>query len=119
MRFDLLRRKAESSMQMGGTCPGVRASARCVQNASLCRPETPPELASVHGNLGISAAARQMLQLVGPRGGAVRQDVLDVSSDNDDFAASVAYRVAKKRKGEKDEDGGDEGGKGEGGRSDS
>ena len=53
-----------------------------------------------------------MRQLVGPRGGAVRQDVLDVSSENDDFAASVAYRVSKKRKGEKDEDGGDEGGKG-------
>ena len=116
MRFDLLRRKAESNMQMRGGSPG----STCVGALYAKRlPLLARDIARTGlrtGNSGIPAAARQMRQLVRPRGGGClggdkRQDVLaatdvDASSDNDDFTAWVAYRIAKKRKWGKDEDGG-------------
>ena len=39
VRLDLLRRKAESKMAMGGAGPDTFASAICLQNASPPRPE--------------------------------------------------------------------------------
>ena len=59
-------------------------------------------LASVKGNLGISAISQQMRRLFGPRGGAAWGDVsaatdVYVESIGDDYAARAAYRKAKKR----------------------
>ena len=54
----------------------------------------------------MAAVARTLGHLLGPTGGAVRQNVLaaaameeksEDTSDDDDFAARVAYRKAKKR----------------------
>ena len=75
VRFDLLRREAESKEEMGGASPGASSSVISVQNASLCRPDKSLASVSLRGNLGISAAARQMRRLHGPRGGAVQQGI--------------------------------------------
>ena len=78
-----------------------------MRKGSLPRSETSLVLAGNKGNSGISAVVRQMRHVFGPCGGAPRQDVLaatdvDVKSNGgDDFAASAAYRNAKK-KGEKE-----------------
>ena len=76
---------------MGGAPPVTFASVPYIQNASLPRPETSLEVASVQGSLGIPAVARRLLGLFGLSGGAVRQDVLaatdvSVSSSDEDFA---------------------------------
>ena len=74
----------------------------CLRDASLSRSEKSAVVASVQGNLGVSAAARQIRRLLRPRGGAAREDVSaagDVdsnSNDQDDFAAWDAYRKARK-----------------------
>ena len=98
--IDLLRRKAGSKMQTGGASPQLFASAPCARNASNPRSEKWLALASVQGNLGISAVAQQMRRLFGRHGGVGRRDVfqaadVDVtSSEDDDFAGWVAYRKA-------------------------
>ena len=51
-RFDLLRRKTESNMQVGRASPEAFVSAICMQHAPLFRPEKSPVLASVPRNLG-------------------------------------------------------------------
>ena len=101
VRSDLLRRKAELRMQMGGPFPETFGSFSRVQNASLSRSDKSMESASAQGNLEIPAAARQTRRLFGPIGGPVRRDVLaameiDANSSNVDIAAMVAYRGAKK-----------------------
>ena len=106
-RFYLLPRLAGSNLQMGGSAPQVLASVLCLQNASLSRSQESLVLASVQGYLGISAVARQRRRFLGPRDGVARQDVLaatDVdgnSNDEDDFAAWVGRRGAKKKSDEK------------------
>ena len=90
-------------MQTGGASPQLFASAPCARNASNPRSEKWLALASVQGNLGISAVAQQMRRLFGRHGGVGRRDVfqaadVDVtSSEDDDFAGWVAYRKAKKK----------------------
>ena len=54
------------------------------------------------GILGISAAARQMFRLLGPRGGAARQDVsavadVDASSNGEDDVVPLTSRRKAKR----------------------
>ena len=49
--LDLLRRKAESRMQIGGGVPEAFASILCMQNAALPRQGQSLVLASVHGGL--------------------------------------------------------------------
>ena len=83
------------------------------RKASPPRSEKPLFIASVQGNLGISAVARQMRRIFDPRDGAYRQDVFvataadAMSYDADDFPEWTAYRKAKKKRG-KAEDGGAE-----------
>ena len=74
-RLDLLRREPESKVRVGGVSAEAFASVICAQNASPSRPEKSPALPSVQGNLGISAVARQMCRLSGPREDVARQDV--------------------------------------------
>ena len=93
-------------MQMGGGSPGDFGSALCMRDASLARSSKSLALAGLQGNLGISAAARQMRRLCGPCGGIARQDVsaavgVDANStDGDHFVAWDARRETKKRNGE-------------------
>ena len=94
-RLGLLRRMAESKMQMGGGVPETFAWARCAQDPALTRSEKSLALAGAQGNLGISAVARQMRRLFGPRGGAARRDAwaatdADANSNDDNLAACVA-----------------------------
>ena len=79
VRFDLLRREAESKEEMGGASPGASSSVISVQNASLCRPDKSPVLASAEGNLGMAGVVRQMRRLSGPMRGAAPQDALAVA----------------------------------------
>ena len=55
-RFDSLRRKAESKMQMGGGSPETSASVMRMQNASLRQPEESLGLASVQRDFGNSCS---------------------------------------------------------------
>ena len=60
-------------------------------------------LTSVLGNLGLAAVARQMRRQLGPGDSAALRDVLAApdagatSNENDDFAAWVPHRNAKKK----------------------
>ena len=58
--FDLLRRKAEFKVQMGGGFPEAYAVALCLQNAALSRRTASADLASAQGGLGFSVVAKQM-----------------------------------------------------------
>ena len=91
----------------------VCASVLRMQNAFLVRSGRSLDFASAQGNLGTNApmlhALRKvdapMRRLFGPRGGAVRQDVLAAtgvggnSDAEDDFAALLAHRGAKQKRG--------------------
>ena len=76
-----------------------------MHNASLSSAEQSLVLASVEGDSGIAASASHTERLFGPMDNTVRQDVIAVtdmgvkdntSAEDDDFAAWVAYRKAKK-----------------------
>ena len=56
-RTELLRRGAESEMQMGGARPRTFESALCLQNASLPRSHKSLVLAGAQGYLGNSSVA--------------------------------------------------------------
>ena len=90
-------------MPLEGAFPEVCASVLRMKNASHSRSKKPTGLARVQGYVGISAVARQMRGLIGLCGGVTRQDVsaaadADANSNgDDDFAAWVAYRKAKKK----------------------
>ena len=87
---------------MGRAFAEIFASVLCMQKAPLPRAEKSLLLASVHGDLGIAADARQMRRLFGPCGVTALQDVLAaadlhaISTDDDDYAAWVAHRKAKR-----------------------
>lgn len=80
--LDVLRRKAESKMQMWGICPRASSSKLRKQNgqiicvicpgasASLSRSEKSPVLAKVQVNPGSPSATKQMRRISRPRGGA-------------------------------------------------
>ena len=110
---DVPRRKAVSTMQIGGGISEALGSVLCMQNASLSKPEQPLVLVSTRGNIGFPVVAKEMRRLAGPRGGAARHDVLitadvDVSSEEGrHYAAWVAYRTAEKKKGGKGKEDGD------------
>ena len=98
VRLDLSRRRAESRMKMGGAFLRTPPSALRMRTAPPPpRPGKSLLLASVKGNLGISAMSQQMRRLFGPRGGPAWGDVLAatdvyVESIGDDYAARAAYR---------------------------
>ena len=107
VEFDFLCRKAESRMQGAGASPEAIASALRMQTATLSRSEKSLALAGAQGNLGNAEAARQMVRLFGPRRGVARQDVLAATtvaanSNDDGFAAWIAYRKAKTGKAKRD-----------------
>ena len=57
VRLDMLRRKAESRMQMGRASPGTFALGLCVQNASASRSWRSLAVASLQGNFGTFSTA--------------------------------------------------------------
>ena len=85
-------------MQIAGASPGLSASAPCMRNASVSRPENSLALSSVKGDLGISADAPQKCCPFGPRGAVARRDVLAATdadvylADDYVFVARVAFR---------------------------
>ena len=89
-------------MRTGGALAGAFASALCMQNAALLGSGESQVSASVLGNLGFLAVARQIRRLSGPFGGAVRRDGLEAADldmmfgNGDDFAAWVPRWEAKK-----------------------
>ena len=89
----------------GGAFPELLASVLRMKNASLPRPEKSLALASVRGNVGLSAVGRLMRRLSVPCEGAARQDVLaaanvDAASEGDEnFEAWSAIRKAEKTAG--------------------
>ena len=104
-RSDLTHREAESRMQLRRSLPEVVAPAPFLQNAATPHGGNSLFLARTQGNVGIAALPQQMRRLPRPRRCAVREDVLTASAVDansngcDNFAASVAYRGAKKRRG--------------------
>ena len=113
VHFDLLRRKAEPRTHMEGSFPDTFVSILCMRNDFLSRSDKWLALADVQGDLGLAAVERQMERLFGPPDGAVRRDVLaaaksDVNPSDDDYAALVAYRNAKKQMVQKGRGGGDQ-----------
>ena len=107
--FDALLRKAESEMQLSESASEAFTSVLRIKNAALSRPEESSVSAIAQGNPGCSAVATQMRRLLGPRGGADRQNVLvaaDIglpSEEKADLEARAAYRKARKEKWEKQE----------------
>ena len=107
---DCLCRKAESTKQMGGLLPPPRSICFCDAHAERRRIATWKSLvsASVQGNLGYPAAAKQTRRLFGPCSGAARQGVLVAaymgafSGEATDIEAWVADRKAKKTGGKKE-----------------
>ena len=91
---------------MGGGSPEGFASVLCSRDASRPRSEKSLVLASVKGNVGISAVARQMHPLWGPSGSFDRQDMdagamdVDASTNEDGDFAALAARCMAKKKGE-------------------
>ena len=83
-------------MRLGGASPETFASAPCIRNAFLPQSEKSLVLASAQGNLGIPAVAQQARWLFGPRGSAVRQDVL--AATDADVSSNDAPRAKKRRK---------------------
>ena len=55
--FEVLRRRAESRLQMGGSSPETFVSILCIQKACLPRTDESLALASAQGDLGVAAAA--------------------------------------------------------------
>ena len=78
-----------------------------MQNAALSKSGKSLKLARLHSTLALPVVANQIRRLFGPRGTAARQDVklaadLDTVSEEEEYAARVAYRKTKKeKKGEK------------------
>ena len=104
--YDLLRRKAESKIEMGAGFQEHFVSILCMQKAWLSRQEKSLALASNQNSLKFADAAASMRRLFGSCGGAGRQGIL-VTEDADgpsgggrDQEACVTY---KKREGPKKE----------------
>ena len=57
VKFDLLRRQAESRMQSGGAATEAFAVVPCLRNASLCRADKSLVPTSARGNAGVMATA--------------------------------------------------------------
>ena len=72
VRFDLLRRTAESRMQMGVSSPETFVPTSRTQSASLPRADKSLLLASAQEHLGMAARAKQMRRFFDPSVKAVR-----------------------------------------------
>ena len=73
--YDLLRRKAESEVEMGSGTPGQFAPTLCIQSAGPSRQEKSLALASSQGGLKFVDLEANRRRLFGSCGGAVRQDL--------------------------------------------
>ena len=103
MEIDAQRGAAGARMVMGSGFPDVFASVLCMHNAASPKYKQSLVLASIRNNLAFPEVSSQMRRLFGPRASAVRQDVLaaadlDTVSEEEDYAAWVAYRKARKDK---------------------
>ena len=75
-KFDLLRRKAESKLEMGTGFPEQFATILRMHNAGLPRQEKSPVMASSRKSLKFLDVAANMRSSFGSCGGGGRQDVL-------------------------------------------
>ena len=101
VEFDVLRRKTESRMQMGGGFPEAFVSVLVAQNVSSPEAEKPLVLASIRAKM--TGCVDRMRRLRGSRGGAARQDVLlaadaDLAAGEESDHAAWLVRRNKKRK---------------------
>ena len=105
-KFDLLRRKAGSRRQPGGTFPEDSVAVLCLENASLSRQAKTLVLASTRGHLGIVEIAQQARRLFGPIGCGGRQGILFVDAGGkeelspigrQDFEVWAACRKAQEK----------------------
>ena len=104
VEFDLLRRKAEPGMQIGGGFPEACVPVLCMQQAALSRHEKSLASASRQKSLALTEVAMTMRRLSGRCRCAARQDVLAVADVYESFGsekrkearARAAYKTAKK-----------------------
>ena len=97
MEFDMLGQQAEAHMLLGGGFPDEFAPAVCAQNAALSENGKTLALARFRNAEAFPEVSAQMRRLLGPRGYAMRQDVLvaadtDAAPEGEDCEAWVAYR---------------------------
>ena len=99
VEFDLLRRKAESEMEIGAGFPGAFVSILGMQNAAPSQHEKSLVLARTQKSLDSLEVAATMRRLFGGREGAARQDVL-ITDDAEEPSGSDEDRevCATKRK---------------------
>ena len=103
VEFDLLRRTAESEMQMSAGFPEACVPALCLQNVALLRQERSRVLARKQQGLAFGNVVMAARRLFGSCCGAARQDKLvarDVEEslrNNKDPEACAAYRKDKKQ----------------------
>ena len=62
VKFDLLRRKAETCTHPGGSFPAAFASVLCLQNASLSGADKSPVAISVHGRTVLKSIFARFIQ---------------------------------------------------------
>ena len=99
-------------MQLGAGSAESYVPAFCMQDASPSKSEKSLIL-DIQGNSGFPAVAEEMRRLFGPGCGAARQDASVAtavgmsSGEGGDFAAWVAHRNAKKKRGNKRREAGD------------
>ena len=110
--YDLLRRAAESKMEMGAGSPEQFVSILRMDNAAFSRDETSLEMASCHKSLKFADASANLRGLYGSRGSGSRQDALfteetvEPRPSDEDSDILAAYRKAdKKGVGEKEKEG--------------
>ena len=87
MKFDFMRRKAESRTQSGEPFPKARVSILRTQNASLSRADKSLGSLMKRGGFGIAAVPSQMRRSFGPMSIRVRQDVV-LARGHEDVAQS-------------------------------
>ena len=95
MEFDVLREKAEARMAAGSGFPGDFAPILCAQDAALSVCEKFLALASFRSTLSSPEVARQTRRRNAARQEALLASDLDAFSEEEDFAAWVAFRKAK------------------------
>ena len=110
--YDLLRKKAESEMEMGARFPEQRAPILRMNHAGLFRQEQSLVTASCHKSLKFEDVAANAQRLCGSCGGGGRQDALfteeaagSLEIDKDLEALAACKKVKKRGVGKKKKDG--------------
>ena len=96
--FEMLRHRAEARFDMGTGFPDEFVSVLCITNASLSKNEKRLVIASVGSSLSFGNVAAQMRRLFGHMGSSQNMDAL-VAREEEDFDAWLAFRKAKRAKG--------------------